>query len=233
MTSYKSCKPESKTGVPRLQPGWQSKTRLAWTMGLFFVLCLLWTGQAQAQYKHWGLGFVAGFQNTFNQLGDPNAKPVGSRYNLGYGVGPSYISLGVEGSWRFENKWAIAAETHFSFHACATPTRDPALEPGTVCSKDHLSPIMLFADVVIRHYFITDEFRPFVDVGIGYWQSLGLVNANISAFGPTATVGFEWFFKEELSLGVRFRYGLQIVVDTTQLSIFHHISAFATFNAYI
>lgn len=233
MKRQRSCVQESEKFIPMLVGCCRQGIRVLVVVSVCVATWLVWEGAAEAQYKHWGLGFTAGFQNTFNQLGDPNAKPVGSRYNLGYGVGPSYISLGVEGSWRFESKWAIAAETHFSFHSCATSTRDPAQEPGTVCSKDHLNPIMLFADVLIRYYFITDEFRPFVDVGIGYWQSLALVNSNVSAFGPTATVGFEWFFKEELSLGVRFRYGLQVVVESTQLSVFHHIIAVATFNAYL
>ncbi|TNE47246.1 MAG: hypothetical protein EP343_20640 [Deltaproteobacteria bacterium] len=201
--------------------------------GLLATVWLMGAEQADAQYKHFGLGFVAGIQNTFNQVGDPKAEPVGSRYNLGYGVGFSYISLGVEGSWRFEDRWAVSAETHFSFHSCATPNRDAKQEPRTVCSKDHLSPIMLFVNVLIRHFFITDEFRPYIDIGIGYWQSLALVNASVSAFGPTATLGFEYFFQEELSLGIRVRYGMQVVVEETQLSVFHQIMAVATFNAYI
>lgn len=201
--------------------------------GLFAAVWLLGTQEAEAQYKHFGLGFVAGVQNTFNQVGDPKAVPVGSRYNLGYGVGFSYISLGVEGSWRFEDRWAVSAETHFSFHSCATPNRDPKAEPRTVCSKDHLSPIMLFVNVLIRHYFITDEFRPYIDLGIGYWQSLALVNSPVSAFGPTATLGFEYFFQEEISLGIRVRYGMQVVVEDTQLSVFHQLMAVATFNAYL
>lgn len=183
-------------------------------------------------FKKYGLGFSLGIQNTFNQTGDPAATPIGSRYNLGYGVGPG-ASIGVQGSWEFAQNVSLGLETHISFHSCATPTRDPKATPQTICSKDHPTPIMFAAFTNLSYLFLQDDFRPYLSLGVGVWNSIGLVNAASTAFGPTATLGFHWYFAESLALGVRARYGLQVVVESTQLSVFHQIVGVATFMAYL
>jgi hypothetical protein len=201
--------------------------RVKLLIALYTLIAVLGiTEYAEAQFKHWSIGASLGIQNTFNQAGDPSA-PEGTRANLGYGVGISYLSLGIEGSWRFETNWAVNFETLLSFHSCGTPT---ATNPNAVCGGDYKTPVMLAVLIDLRYYFITDEFRPFIDVGIAYWQSIGLVRSNISA--PTLTLGFDWFFKEDLALGLRMRYGMQVMVEPAQLFIFHQIMALATFNAY-
>ncbi len=184
-------------------------------------------------FKKYGLGFTLGIQNTFNQTGDPEARPIGSRSNIGYGIGFSYLSLGVEGSWEFSQNLALTLETHISFHSCATPTLDAKTTPTAVCSKDHPTPIMFAAFTSLNYLFVQDDFRPYVGLGIGVWNSLALVNASSTAFGPTATLGFHWFFAESLSLGIRVRYGTQIVIEANRLSVFHQIMAVANFMAYL
>ncbi len=200
---------------------------LIFSSGLFFLYPL---NLANAQYKHHGLGFLAGIQNTFNQGGDPNAEPKGGRANLGYNVGISYISLGFEYNLRFEDNWMFTVESHFSIHSCGTPS---ATESNAVCGGEYRTPIMFAAVTGIRYLFLTDEIRPYIDLGIGFWQSIALVRTGITSFGPTLTGGFEYFFMEELSLGLRLRYGLQLTIDSAQIVPFHQLMVLATFNAYL
>ncbi len=182
-----------------------------------------------AQYKHHGLGVMLGFQNTFNQTGDPQAKP-GSRANLGYGVGFSYLSLGIEYSMRFEDNWMFAVETYFSIHSCGSPT---ATDANAVCGGEYKTPLMFAAFSEIRYLFLTDEFRPFISFGLGFWQTLALVRTGLTAFGPELSSGFEYFFMEELSIGFRLRYGLQLTVSASQIFPFHQLMGHITFNAYL
>ena len=190
---------------------------------------LLWGRQAEAQYKHVGMGGSLGLQNTFNQSGNPAAAE-GTREKYGYGVGFSYISLGFEGSFRFENKWAASFETLLSFHSCGGPS--PEGSPVGICTSGK-TPIMLAVSASIRYYFITDEFRPFADLGIGYWRSVAYTQNAVNAFGPHLTFGFEWFFKEEISLGFQLRYGLQLMAEKSGLYPFHQLMGGVVFRTYL
>lgn len=199
--------------------------RLACCTALVCGGLFLFAPSAQAQYKHVPLGFSAGFQMTSNAGGNVNA-PAGTLANQGYGVGLSYLTIGGHGGWRFEDNMAVIGEAHVSFHQCAVP--------GTVC-KTGSTPIMLSVYTDFRFYFLTDSFRPYINVGVAYWQSVAFVDTNLSSFGPTVALGFEWFIPEveEIALGLQVRYNLQLAVGNTGLDVFHGVHALFAFTTYI
>jgi outer membrane protein W len=202
-------------------------SRFVFWSGLLWMGMLVWLNDAQAQYKHHGLGIIAGSRYTFNVEGDPASNNLLAQ--RGYGVSAAYLSLGIDYQYRFTNNWIVAVEAAFSFHACNAGQAGP----NAVCVRGEATPLMLTANTGLRYLFLTDDFRPYVGFGIGYWQSLAFVQQNLSSFGPTAEVGFEWFFKEELSLGVRIRYGLLLLIGENNISPFHELSGGIVFNAYL
>lgn len=209
--------------------GWISK---GWRVGLSIVAfwcCLLsWNGAAEAQYKHMALGATAGFLLTSNPGGIANA-PKGTRTEAGYGIGPSFVTLGAHGGWRFEDNLGVYFETHISFHQCGVP--------NDVCDAGS-TPIKLSVYTDFRIFFMTDSFRPYVNIGVGYWQTLGLQGpgkTGLSSFGPTAALGFEWFIPgvEEIALGLQIRYNLQLVVGPKGIEPFHGMHAVFAFTTYL
>jgi hypothetical protein len=201
-----------------------SPATLACWLWLALFLGFASSAQAQFTFKKMSLGAHLGFQNTFNQGGNPQA-PKGSIEEIGYGVGPSYISLGIEWTYRFQEHLAAAAETHLSFNSCGKPS-------GEIC-EDGSVPIMIAAFTKLRIYMLTESFRPLVEVGIGYWQSVAFTKSAVTAFGPVASLGFDWFFGEDMLLGMRVQYGLELFVGPKSFIPFHQLMVNFTFATYI
>lgn len=179
---------------------------------------------AFAQFKHRAIGAVAGFQLTSNPGGDINAAK-GSRTERGYGVGPSYFTLGGHGGYHFDERFGLYVQAVAGFHQCSVP--------NDVCEAGS-TPISLSVFTDFRIFFMTDSFRPYFNIGVGYWQLLGFVKTNIASFGPTAALGFEWFLPgvEEIALGLEVRYGLQLVIGEKGLEPFHSLNANFVFTTY-
>ena len=180
--------------------------RSAWTwlcfLGGFLAMGWVMTpSTAHAQYKHTSIGIHASVPFTFNVGGDPTST--NNRAKNGYGVGAGG-ALGLEYTQRFADAWAFAIEAHVSLHACAVP--------NDICVSTS-TPVMVEAFTDLRYYFLTDEFRPFVELAVGFWQTLTFVQGHITAPGLAPGVGFDYFLKEEISIGVKFRYGLQLFID--------------------
>ena len=163
---------------------------LAPVLSLFLLVGLLsLSSDAWAQYRHKGLGATLGFIVPFQQ-----AK---------VGASPGLL-VGIEGFWRFEDRWMAVAETSFSFHFSCTA------DDQAVC-KSGDTPILLSAVVSIRHLFTSDEFRPWVGLGFSFWQFIFAMSN--TAFGPDLGVGFDWFAGEDISVGLKARYTLLLVLS--------------------
>ncbi|MCB9639473.1 MAG: outer membrane beta-barrel protein [Myxococcales bacterium] len=197
---------------------------------ILFGSMLALPSQAQAQFKHHGLGIILGTRYTFNVEGDPNSSNAIAQ--RGYGVSIAYFNLGLEYQYRFLNNWLVGVDAHISFHSCNAGQTATSKGGTGVCERGVSTPIMFTAATEIRYLFLTDEFRPYVGLGIGVWQSLVFVDTPLTSFGPVLTIGFEWFFKEELSLGLRVRNGLQLLVGSQNITPFYTISGGLVFNAY-
>jgi opacity protein-like surface antigen len=186
--------------------------------------------QAHAQFKHHGLGIIAGTRYTFNVEGDP-ASP-NALAKRGYGVSIAYFNLGLEYQYRFLNNWLVGVDAHISFHSCNAGDSPVSKKGSAVCERGVSTPIMFAAMTEIRYLFLTDEFRPYVGLGVGVWQSLAFVEEGLTSFGGVLTVGFEYFVKEEISIGLRVRNGLQLLVGLQNITPFYTLSGGFVFNAY-
>ncbi len=200
------------------------KVRLSFFSPLLFLLFTVFSipSASALSLKTTALNVNAAFLNTFNVAGDPTAD--NARMKNGYGVGPGG-ALAIEWNYRFYNfQWAVSGEAYISLHGCAVP--------NDVCASGS-TPMMFSAFTMLRYFFLTDDFRPYAEFGLGYWQSVMFVKTNITEFGPALGGGFEYFVSDEISIGLRVRYGLQLFVGDKGLVPFHQLMGIFTFSAYI
>lgn len=128
---------------------------------------------AEAQYKSYNFGFEGGYL----------------AMTEGIGLKPHNFDLGIFGGWKASDRWWFNAKAALSF-------------PGQLNNAPHTVIVLQLAPIMVKHYFMTDAFRPFVGLTNAFFFTInGDASVPTAVWGPGANAGMEFKLARDLFLG--------------------------------